>query len=133
VSQNLLSSGIKSKLNPTHTQAFILLSALLSSRLDVQLFQSCASVQSDMRLLGTLIFVLLSSLIDGLKILAVLPGVKSQWAIGHAIVKSVVDAGHEATVVAAYRLENPIKGYREIDISSVLNVQSELFFSFSML
>lgn len=70
-------------------------------------------------------FVLLLLVIEsrGLKILGVLPfGSKSHWFVGHAIIKSLVDAGHEATVLTPYPLKDPIKNYREIDIASVLDV-----------
>ena len=55
-----------------------------------------------------------------LKILALLPvASKSHWIIGHEIVKSLVDAGHEATVLTPFPMENPIKNYEEIDISKM--------------
>lgn len=75
-----------------------------------------------MKYFSFLSFTFLSILInvDGLKILMILPHTKSHWFIGHAIAKSLVDVGHETTVVSTYKLENPIKGYREIDISSIL-------------
>ncbi|KAG5672607.1 hypothetical protein PVAND_002722 [Polypedilum vanderplanki] len=76
-----------------------------------------------MKFLNFFLFTFLSILIniDGLKILMILPHTKSHWFIGHAIVKSLVDVGHEAIVFSTYKLENPIKGYREIDISSILS------------
>lgn len=68
-----------------------------------------------------LIFYTLFINIDGLKILAVLPlASKSHWLIGHEIVKSLVDAGHEATVLTPYPLKDKIKNYEEVDISYII-------------
>lgn len=67
--------------------------------------------------------VLLSAFcsISGLKVLGVLPfGSTSHFAIGHAIVKSLANVGHEVTVISPYPQKKPIKNYRDIDCSSVL-------------
>jgi len=64
--------------------------------------------------------------IDGLKILGVLPvPSKSHWLIGHEMIKSLVDAGHEATVVTTFPLKSPIKNYEEIDISDLVRKLEE--------
>lgn len=68
-----------------------------------------------------IVFCLVFIEIEGLKILAVVPiGSKSHWLIGHEIVKSLVDAGHEATVLTPYPLKDKIRNYEEIDISEIL-------------
>lgn len=73
-------------------------------------------------------FVLLSLLlaaiaasINGLTILSVLPfGSKSHFAIGHAITKSLHNAGHEVTVISPYPQKKKLPNYHDIDVSSVL-------------
>lgn len=72
------------------------------------------------------LFLNFSIRINGLKILGVLPfPSKSHWFIGHEIIKALVDAGHEATVLAPYPLKEPIRNYEEIDISKILKVFEE--------
>ena len=57
---------------------------------------------------------------NGLKILGVLPvASKSHWVIGHEVIKSLVDAGHEATVLTPFPLKDKIRNYEEIDISEM--------------
>ncbi|XP_070504965.1 UDP-glycosyltransferase UGT5-like isoform X2 [Chironomus tepperi] len=75
-----------------------------------------------MKLLSVLaLFYSCLSLTDGLKILGVLPfPSRSHWMIGHEIIKSLVDAGHEATVLTAYPSKSPIRNYEEIDISEIV-------------
>lgn len=74
-----------------------------------------------MKLLRVCSLILILSLtfqVDGLKVLAVLPILtKSHWIIGHEIVKSLVDAGHKATVLSPYPLKERIPNYEEVDIS----------------
>lgn len=69
--------------------------------------------------ISALLFLIsLFSQLNGLKILGILPlASKSHWAIGHNIIKALVDAGHEATVFTPYPMKNPIENYHEIDIS----------------
>lgn len=58
--------------------------------------------------------------IDGLKILGILPfPSKSHWLVGHEIIKTLVEAGHEATVLTIYPSKTPMKNYEEIDISEI--------------
>ena len=76
-----------------------------------------------MKLILFTAIILSSFLIDcnGFKILAVLPfGSKSHWAVGHAMVKTLVDAGHEATVLTPYPMKKFIKNYHEINIEEIL-------------
>jgi hypothetical protein len=35
---------------------------------------------------------------------------------------SLVDAGHEATVISAYPLKNKVKNYRDVPVMSILEV-----------
>lgn len=52
---------------------------------------------------------------DGLRVLGFLPfGSTSHFAVGHAIVESLLEAGHEVTVVSPYPQKNSIKNYRDI-------------------
>lgn len=73
------------------------------------------------------VFILLLSLnillvpIAGLKVLGVFPTIStSHFAIGHAIVKSLHDVGHEITVISPYQLKKPLKNYRDISIADTL-------------
>ncbi|KAL7024823.1 hypothetical protein ACKWTF_013204 [Chironomus riparius] len=60
--------------------------------------------------------------IDGLKIFGILPfASKSHWLVGHEIIKSLVDAGHEATVLTAYPQKDKIRNYEEIDVSFIVD------------
>lgn len=59
-------------------------------------------------------------LANGLKVLGVLPFVsKSHFAIGHAIVKSLHDVGHEVTVISPFPLKKPIANYTDIVTTDV--------------
>ena len=79
-----------------------------------------------MKLLSLVSFLCYLISIDGLKILAVLPiPSKSHWLVGHEIIKSLVEAGHEATVFTTYPSKNPIKNYEEIDISEMVKIFEE--------
>lgn len=75
-----------------------------------------------MKLLCLFLLVLSAfDIIDGAKVLGVLPfGTKSHFAIGHAIVKALVDAGHEATVISPYPMKKPMKNYRDISTADVI-------------
>lgn len=55
------------------------------------------------------------SVIEGLKVLSINPiGSTSHFAIGHSIVKTLLDAGHEITVISPYPLKNKLKNYTDI-------------------
>lgn len=59
--------------------------------------------------------------VDGYKVLGVFPlGTKSHFAIGHSIIKSLLDVGHEVTVISPYPQKKPVKNYHDVDVSSVL-------------
>jgi hypothetical protein len=78
-------------------------------------FQSSLS-SSTMKLLGFIVaaFALFCQ-IDGYKVLGVLPfGSNSHFAIGHSIVKSLLNAGNEVTVISPYPKKQPVKNYRDI-------------------
>ena len=69
-----------------------------------------------MKIIGV-ILIFLSCLIysNGLKILAILPfGSKSHFAIGHSIVNSLADVGHEMTVISPYPQKKAIKNKKYI-------------------
>lgn len=61
--------------------------------------------------------------IDGLKVLGVLPfASRSHFAIGSSIMKSLLKAGHEVTVISPYPMKKPLKNYHDVDVSSVIEV-----------
>lgn len=56
-----------------------------------------------------------------LKVLGFLPFMsKSHFAIGHAVLKSLHDVGHEITVVSPYPLKNPPVNYTDISTADIL-------------
>jgi glucuronosyltransferase len=68
-----------------------------------------------------LIFLSAACSISGLKVLGVVPfGSTSHFKIGHSIVKTLANAGHDVTVISPYPQHNKIKNYRDVDCSSVL-------------
>lgn len=79
-------------------------------------------ISRTMRLL--LAFSFLSTFLlstDGLKILGVMPfGSTSHFAIGHGILKSLLKAGHEVTVISPYPQKKKLENYRDVDVSSML-------------
>lgn len=63
--------------------------------------------------------ILLTS--DGYKVLGVLPfSSNSHFAIGHSILKSLLEAGNEVTVISPYPQKKPIDNYYDVDASAVL-------------
>jgi glucuronosyltransferase len=59
--------------------------------------------------------------IDGFKVLGIFPiGATSHFTIGHAIVKSLLDAGNEVTVISHYPQKKPLKNYRDISMADAL-------------
>lgn len=74
---------------------------------------TCVFIQFAIFLLGTT---------DGYKVLGILPfGSKSHFAVGHAIVKSLLRAGNEVTVISPYPQNKPIANYTDIDMSPFLD------------
>lgn len=72
-----------------------------------------------------LILTIFSSIIvhetGGLKVLGIFPlATRSHFQIGHGIVKSLIDAGHETTVVSPYPLKKPIDNYKDVSIAEIL-------------
>lgn len=62
------------------------------------------------------------STVNGFKVLGVLPlGARSHFAIGHAILKNLAEAGHDVTVISPYPLKKPIKNYRDISTKDILD------------
>lgn len=61
--------------------------------------------------------------INGLKVLGIFPfGTKSHFQVGHEIIKSLIDVGHEATVVSPYPLKTSIKNYKDVSIVEILDI-----------
>lgn len=72
----------------------------------------CLFIQFELFLLGTT---------DGYKVLGILPfGSKSHFAVGHAIVESLLKAGNEVTVISPYPKKKPLANYTDIDMSPFL-------------
>jgi glucuronosyltransferase len=70
------------------------------------------------------VLFLLSSIIistNCLKVLGILPfGSKSHFTIGHSILKTLVDAGHEVTAISPYPLKKPMKNYTDISVEDYI-------------
>ncbi|KAG5670629.1 hypothetical protein PVAND_000877 [Polypedilum vanderplanki] len=61
----------------------------------------------------------------GFKVLGIIPfGSKSHFAIGHSILKSLAEAGHEVTAISPYPLKKPMKNYKDISTEDYI----EFFF-----
>jgi hypothetical protein len=61
--------------------------------------------------------------VQALKILAVLPmTMKSHYAIGHSIVESLLDAGHEVTEITCFVPKSPIKNLKIVQIPDVIEL-----------
>lgn len=66
------------------------------------------------------------SIIDGYKVLGVLPfGSNSHFAIGHSIVKSLLNAGNEVTVISPFPRKTLMKNYRDVSIKDILDKHLE--------
>ena len=84
-------------------------------------YQLLTNSQTDMKFVIFLLCALFIN-IDGLKIFGILPfASKSHWLVGHEIIKSLVEAGHDATVLTAYPLKDKIRNYEEIDVSFIVD------------
>lgn len=61
--------------------------------------------------------------VNGLKVLGIIPfPSKSHFAIGNGIIESLVDAGHEVTVMSPYPQRKNRPNYNEIDVSKILEI-----------
>ena len=61
--------------------------------------------------------------VNGLKVLGIIPfPSKSHFAIGNGIIESLVDAGHEVTVMSPYPQKAKRENYHEIDVSKILEI-----------
>lgn len=59
--------------------------------------------------------------ISALKVLTIAPfSAKSHFAIAHAISKSLLDAGHEITMLSPYPLKKQVKNYTDISIAKTM-------------
>lgn len=52
---------------------------------------------------------------------------KSHFIAGSALMKGLANAGHEVTIISNYPQSNPIKNYRDIDISIPEDILSSKF------
>lgn len=67
----------------------------------------------------------------GLKILAVFPlSMKSHFKIGHSISDSLLDAGHEVTVITGSQDEKPRENYRVIRLPDFMDKMKGLIRNF---
>lgn len=63
---------------------------------------------------------------DGYKVLGVMPfGSNSHFAIGHSIVKTLLDAGNEVTVISPFPQKKPLKNYRDVSIKDIMDKHME--------
>lgn len=63
---------------------------------------------------------------NGLNTLAILPlSMKSHYAIGSSIVKSLLDVGHNVTAITMFKEDKPIDNYRAIYIPDTMNVSGK--------
>ncbi|KAG5670630.1 hypothetical protein PVAND_000878 [Polypedilum vanderplanki] len=75
-----------------------------------------------MKLSLALIVVFING-IFGFKVLGILPfGSKSHFAIGHAILKSLAEAGHNVTSISPYPLKEPMENYKDISTEDYVEV-----------
>jgi hypothetical protein len=66
-------------------------------------------------------FAFFAGEIVGFKVLGVLPfGSHSHFAIGNGILKSLVEVGHEVTVISPFPLKKPMENYHDVDFSELL-------------
>lgn len=61
------------------------------------------------------------------KILGVLHfSAKSHFIVGSALMKGLIEKGHEVTVISPFPLKKPIKNYHDIPVPSVLKVMESM-------
>lgn len=75
-----------------------------------------------MKLFGSIIVLLIGlvSSIECYKVLIVSPFVaKSHSIIGEAYMRGLIDAGHEVTMITAYKMKVSSKNYKEIYLEGV--------------
>lgn len=61
-----------------------------------------------------------SQVVDGLKVLGVLPFIsKSHFALGHGIVTSLHDVGHQVTIISPFPSKKPIANYTDYDTTDI--------------
>lgn len=75
-----------------------------------------------------LVFLVAISATESAKILGVFPmSVHSHYTVGFTLLKELADRGHEVTMINTFPQKSPIKNFRDVDISSVIEpfVKSE--------
>lgn len=64
--------------------------------------------------------------LDGLKVLTIAPfGSKSHFTIAYAIAKSLLDAGHEITMLSPFPLKHYVKNYTDISVAETIEKLEE--------
>lgn len=72
-----------------------------------------------MKIILLILFAL--SCVNAYKFLAVFPfGSKSHYAIGEAAVKALNEAGHEVTMISVFELDKPLKNYKQIKVTDMM-------------
>lgn len=68
-----------------------------------------------------LIFLLLLSLASAYKVLGVFPwGSKSHYAIGNAVMNSLLEAGHEVVMITPFPRKQNSPNYRDISVVDIM-------------
>lgn len=68
------------------------------------------------------VLLALPTLSYGFKVFSLIPfPSKSHFAIGRSIIDSLIEAGHEVTVMSPYPQKLPVDNYTDIDVSSFLD------------
>lgn len=66
--------------------------------------------------------------VESYKFLGVLHfSAKSHFIVGSALLKGLVEQGHEVTVISPYPLKQPMKNYHDVPVPSVLKVMESKY------
>ncbi|KAF2886726.1 hypothetical protein ILUMI_19446 [Ignelater luminosus] len=66
-------------------------------------------------------FIYFLNPLEGVRILGVFPGAThSHFILGHTLMKELASRGHEVTVISAFPQKTPIKNYKDVDLSEIL-------------
>ncbi|KAI8129053.1 2-hydroxyacylsphingosine 1-beta-galactosyltransferase [Lucilia cuprina] len=85
------------------------------------------NAQINLRLfLGLLITLLSVDHLDAYKFLGVLHfSSKSHFIVGSALMRGLVEKGHEVTVISPFPLKKPLKNYHDVPVPSVLTIMEK--------
>ncbi|KAF2886727.1 hypothetical protein ILUMI_19447 [Ignelater luminosus] len=72
-------------------------------------------------------FIYFLNPLEGVRILGVFPGAThSHFILGHTLMKELASRGHEVTVISAFPQKTPIKNYKDVDLSEILEESDEM-------